>query len=301
MFGGRKVNKRTDLALENVEMQPKKQTDGVRSLHQTQNGVRISAITIFNEDGVRALGKPQGNYVTLELPDRLERPDTRSAAQEILSQQLQRMLPERGTVLVVGLGNENITPDALGPKCVQLLFATRHISGELAKQAGFGRLRAVAAIAPGVLGQTGIETAEIIESLVQRVKPQAVLVIDALASCRLTRLGATIQLTDTGISPGSGVGNRRMELSARTLGVPVIAIGIPTVVDATTLALDVLQANGVDAPPSPPLEQSNERLMMVTPKEVDLLVDRAAETLAMGINRALQPELSEQELLAIVK
>lgn len=295
------MNKRTDLALENVEMQPKKQTDGVRSLMQKQNGVRVSAITIFNEAGARALGKPQGNYVTLELPDRLESPATRETARDILSQQLQRMLPERGTVLVVGLGNENITPDALGPKCVSLLFATRHIIGEVAKQAGLGTLRAVAAIAPGVLGQTGIETAEIIESLVQRVQPQAVLVIDALASCRLTRLGTTIQLTDTGIAPGSGVGNRRVELSARTLGVPVIAIGIPTVVDATTLALDVLQANGLDAPSGQPLEQSGERLMMVTPKEVDLMIDRAAETLAMGINHALQPELSEEELLSIVK
>ena len=282
-------------------MQPKKQTDGVRSLMQKQNGVRVSAITIFNEAGARALGKPQGNYVTLELPDRLESPATRETARDILSQQLQRMLPERGTVLVVGLGNENITPDALGPKCVSLLFATRHITGEVAKQAGLGTLRAVAAIAPGVLGQTGIETAEIIESLVQRVQPQAVLVIDALASCRLTRLGTTIQLTDTGIAPGSGVGNRRVELSARTLGVPVIAIGIPTVVDATTLALDVLQANGLDAPSGQPLEQSGERLMMVTPKEVDLMIDRAAETLAMGINHALQPELSEEELLSIVK
>ena len=295
------MNKRTDLALENVEMQPKKQTEGVRSLTQKQNGVRVSAITIFNEAGAHALGKPQGNYVTLELPDRLESPATRETARDILSQQLQRMLPERGTVLVVGLGNENITPDALGPKCVSLLFATRHITGEVAKQAGLGSLRAVAAIAPGVLGQTGIETAEIIESLVQRVKPRAVLVIDALASCRLTRLGTTIQLTDTGIAPGSGVGNRRVELSARTLGVPVIAIGIPTVVDATTLALDVLQANGLDAPSAQPLEQSGERLMMVTPKEVDLMVDRAAETLAMGINHALQPELSEEELLSIVK
>ena len=125
------MNKRTDLALENVEMQPKKQTDGVRSLMQKQNGVRVSAITIFNEAGARALGKPQGNYVTLELPDRLESPATRETAREILSQQLQRMLPERGTVLVVGLGNENITPDALGPKCVSLLFATRHITGEV--------------------------------------------------------------------------------------------------------------------------------------------------------------------------
>ena len=295
------MNKRTDLALENVEMQPQTRIDGVRSLRQTQNGVGISAITIFSEAGSSALGKPQGNYVTLELPDRLETASTRTAAQEILSQQLSRMLPERGTVLVVGLGNESITPDALGPKCVSLLFATRHISDELAKQTGLGSLRAVAAIAPGVLGQTGIETAEIIESLVQRVQPQAVLVIDALASCRLTRLGTTIQLTDTGIAPGSGVGNRRVELSVRTLGVPVIAIGIPTVVDATTLALDVLQANGVDAPQTPPLAQSNERLMMVTPKEIDLMVDRAAETLARGINCALQPDLSDEELLAIMK
>ena len=295
------MNKRTDLALENVEMQPKTKTDGVRSLSQTQNGVRISAVTIFNEAGSQALGKPQGTYVTLELPDRLETAKTRAAAQSLLAQRLQRMLPERGTVLVVGLGNENITPDALGPKCISLLFATRHISGELAKQAGFGALRAVAAIAPGVLGQTGIETAEIIESLTQRVKPQAVVVIDALASCNLARLGTTIQLTDTGIAPGSGVGNRRVELSARTLGVPVIAIGIPTVVDATTLALDVLQANGVDAPQSPPLEHSNERLMMVTPKEIDLMVDRAAEVIAMGINRALQPDLTDEELMSIVK
>ena len=222
-----------------------------------------------------------------------------SSLRRLLSAELCKLLPDHGTILVAGLGNESITPDALGPRATRRLFATRHINGEIARVTGFQNLRPVAALCPGVLGQTGIETAEILESVVRGISPSAVIVIDALSSRRLSRLGTTVQLTDTGLSPGSGVGNKRAEISLRTLGVPVIAIGVPTVVDGATLIADWLDSYGIDPRKEPQFER--ESFMMVAPKEVDLLIDRAAEVVAMGINCALQPTLDEQELLELVR
>ena len=187
---------------------------------------------------------------------------------DAVAQELSRLLPSEGTVLAAGLGNTNITPDALGPKFIGGVFVTRHLKRELCEQLGLGRLRPVAAIAPGVLGQTGVETGELLLGAVNVIKPCAVIVVDALAARKLGRLGSTVQISDSGIIPGSGVGNSRAEISRKTLGVPVISVGVPTVVDAHTLARDV-SGNNTNEP-------AEDAKMMVTPKEIDLLIERCS-------------------------
>ncbi len=290
---------RTDLALEKQEALQQETLRGVLHAVKQDGDVRVTTICVRNEKGAEALGKPKGTYVTLESAVPLTDRPLLSSMRRLLSAELVKLLPDRGTILVAGLGNESITPDALGPRATRRLFATRHINGEIARVTGFQNLRPVAALCPGVLGQTGIETAEVLESVVRGIGPSAVIVIDALSSRRLSRLGTTVQLTDTGLSPGSGVGNKRAEISLSTLGVPVIAIGVPTVVDGATLIADWLDSYGIDPRKTPQFDR--ERFMMVTPKEVDLLIDRAAEVVAMGINCALQPTLDEQELLELVR
>lgn len=289
----------TDLALEKQEALREETLRGVLHAVKQDGDVRVTTICVRNEKGAEALGKPKGTYVTLESAVPLTDRPLLSSLRRLLSAELCKLLPDHGTILVAGLGNESITPDALGPRAARRLFATRHINGEIARVTGFHDLRPVAALCPGVLGQTGIETAEILESVVRGIAPSAVIVIDALSSRRLSRLGTTVQLTDTGLSPGSGVGNKRAEISLRTLGVPVIAIGVPTVVDGATLIADWLDSYGIDPRAEPRFDR--ESFMMVTPKEVDLLIDRAAEVVAMGINCALQPTLDEQELLELVR
>jgi spore protease len=190
------------------------------------------------------------------------------------------MLP-KGPVLVAGLGNNDITPDAIGPRTVRQVLATRHIGGELARENGFDALRPTAAIAPGVLGQTGMEIAEIIRALAATLKPAAVIAVDALAAGDVSRLGTTIQISSAGISPGSGVMNAREELSEKSLGLPVISVGVPTVIDAAALT-------GSSTP------------MMITPRDIDLLVGRAGKALSLIINKALQPELSFEEIAYLV-
>lgn len=297
------MNFRTDLALEKRENLATGEIDGVIFEKEERKGVEITTITVTNENGERALGKPIGKYVTLEVTAFTKNADLSDGRIEVLSEELLKLLPKEGTVLAAGLGNESITPDALGPRCISLLLATRHIKKELAKSLGLMPLRPVAGIVPGVLGKTGIETAEIIEAVAKKIKPCALVVIDALASRRLSRLGTTVQLTDTGISPGSGVGNTRTEISAKTLGIPVVAIGVPTVVDGATLAFDLLEDAGADAKKAfEKLSESEQgKLMMVTPKEIDLVIDRASQLIAMGLNCAMQREMALEDILAIVK
>ena len=196
--------------------------------------------------------------------------------------------------LVVGLGNAQITPDALGPLTVRQILATRHIPAQLAEQTGLSGLRPVAAIAPGVLGQTGIETGEIILSIVRDLSPAAVVAVDALAAGSPERLGCTIQLSDSGISPGSGVLNARKELSRQSLGVPVLSLGIPTVVDGGTLVCGLLGCEDESRVPE------EARAMMVTPRDVDALIERGAKHLSLALNAALQPQLSLEEISYLV-
>ena len=296
------MNFRTDLALERKEYIRKGELDGIKEEKKEVHGVSVTTITVENEKGEKLLSKPKGKYITVEIGSFMKNADLFSDKLTALSEELSSLIPKEGTVLVVGLGNEKITPDALGPKCISLILATRHISEEFAKAIGFERLRSVAAIVPGVLGTTGIETAESIEGIAERIKPSCVVVIDALAARSTERLGTTVQITDTGVSPGSGVGNKRNRIDKNSIGVPVIAIGVPTVVDAATMAADALQNAGMSEEETERLLRSSEEneLMMVTPKEIDNVIDRAAALVAMSINSALQPDIPAEDILAIV-
>lgn len=291
------MNFRTDLAVEMREYHKKETLDGVLSHTETLDGVKITNIEIINEQGERLIGKPKGRYITLETDNLYSSSEAFSKLSQVLCREIKSLIPEKGTVLVAGLGNDAITPDALGPKCAELILATRHIGKAFAQSLGLGELRSVACVVPGVLGKTGIEAAEIIAGAAQRVSPSAVIVIDALASRNTARLGTTVQLCDTGVSPGSGVGNRRKAINFETLGVPVIAIGVPTVVDALTMASDILEKTGTSINEE---DFIKHRQMIVTPKEIDSLIDKAAQLVAMGINLALQESLSAEDIAEIV-
>ncbi|MGN0487259.1 MAG: GPR endopeptidase [Acutalibacteraceae bacterium] len=293
------MNFRTDLAIERKEYKEKEKLDGVISCCEERDGIKITRIEIIDERGERLLSKPCGRYITIEAPPFIRDAGLFSSAMTVFSDELKSLLPEKGSVLVAGLGNEDITADALGPKCLNLLLATRHISRELRESLGLGELRSVAGIVPGVLGKTGIETSEIIFGVVRRIKPSCVIAVDALAARKTQRLGTTIQMADTGISPGSGVGNSRSRIGRETLGVPVIAVGVPTVVDAVTMTADILEQSGAGEGDFSEKLKSQEG-MLVTPKEIDAIIDRAARLIALGINTALQPELSAGEILSIV-
>lgn len=292
---------RSDLALERKELL-KDECTGVFSEENYFGDIKITRITVENDEGARRIGKPCGTYTTIELPCISQQSENDEDARTAISVELTRLLPKDGPVLVAGLGNSDITPDALGPKTIEKILATRHISGELSRSIGLGELRPVAAVSPGVLGKTGIETAEILSGIVGRVCPSAVIVIDALASRRLERLGKTVQISNTGIAPGSGVGNRRSEISAASLGVPVISMGVPTVVDALTLAHDILLDDDDKDDKS---EKSGAKVfpsaaeMMVTPREIDTVISGAAQLMALGINCTLHPHLTPEELLLL--
>lgn len=294
------MNFRTDLALERHELSKEKDDEGINFEKFEEEGMTVSRIEIINAEGAKKLGKPVGKYITLEIPFLKSSGDILSPAAEIFAREIKALLPEKGTVLVAGLGNDKITPDALGPECIGKLLATRHISPEIAKSIGFSSLRSVAGIIPGVLGNTGIETAEILEGIVKKIKPAALIVVDALASRSLSRLGTTIQMCDTGVSPGAGVGNKRNRIDKESVGVPVIAIGVPTVVDGVTMTLDILEKAGIDIEllSNKPLKAQEN--VMVTPKEIDNVIIRAAGFIALGINKALQPQIPCEDLVAIV-
>lgn len=281
------MNYRTDLALERRELLRDQAPPGVSCEQQMAGETRITRIRVRDAQGARAIGKPCGRYVTLEIPRVSLNPQESEKEIELIAGELSAMLPQKGCVLIVGLGNREITPDAIGPQTVRFCLATRHIAGQLPHFS----FRPTAALAPGVMGQTGIETGEIVSGVVRETGACAVIAVDALASRSTARLGRTVQMSDTGISPGSGVGNARAELSQKTLGVPVIAVGVPTVVDAATVALDALKDGGEQY-----LDEESLRGFMVTPREIDTLVAGISRVLALAIGRALQPTLSASEL-----
>lgn len=291
---------RTDLALEARELAGEN-VRGVEYSIDKKDAIEIEKLVIKTEQASRELKKPVGTYITIELPPLTD--DFKDTDKRLLSigDEIRALLPVNGLVLVAGLGNVDITPDALGPKVASGILATRHISGEIARSTGLDKLRPVAVLATGVTGQTGIETSEHLLSVVKRIKPNALIVIDALASRRLERLGCTLQISDTGISPGAGVQNHRTQINCDTMGVPVIAVGVPTVVDAVTLATDLLkiddECDGVKV-----REQVSPkgRSMVVTPKEIDLLVDRAAKLISLAINFALQKDFDTSDLLSLL-
>ena len=285
------MNFRTDLACE-LKTDLNKKTGGVRAKEEKCGEIIINTITVENEIGERLLGKPKGTYYTFTLPEFSEN-ETDNMTVKLICTRIRSLLPKRqGTVLVVGLGNRDITPDALGPFASKNVLATRHIKREILAESGFEDLNPVAVLAPGVLGKTGIETLEIIKGAVNTVKPSAVIVIDAFAARSTDRLGKTVQLASSGICPGSGVGNSRKAVNRESLGVPVISIGVPTVVDALTLAGDAVgESEKFDG---------NISEMFVTPREIDLIIERSAKIISESINSALQPAYSLEEIKDLI-
>lgn len=286
---------RTDLAVEQREMVAK-HSDNVAVRQYARQNANVTEIEILNDEGAQELGKPKGKYITMEIPAFSHDSELLDGRLTAMTESIRTLLPdEDGPVLVAGLGNEDVTPDALGPRTAHRIFATRHIDRALASELGFGELRDVCAITFGVLGQTGMETAETIRGIVNTIHPAAVITVDALAARSLQRLGKTVQLTDTGITPGSGVGNSRARLDKETLGVPVIAIGVPTVVDAVTLVRDFTSEHKMAKE-----KEDEAKAMMVCPREIDVTIRRAARFLALSLNCALQPSISPDILLTIV-
>jgi spore protease len=278
---------RTDLALESKERLEgeKNELRGVtfEELFDEQRKVTITKVRIETENGAKAVGKPIGTYLTLEAPE-LVVPDEGSHREvsEVISEQLRALMKEDiQAVLVVGLGNREVTPDALGPEVIGNLYITRHILKEYGSYAfPDKKVASISGIVPGVMAQTGMETVEIIKGIVKETKPQLVIAIDALAARSVKRLGRTIQIADTGIHPGSGVGNHRKGLNKETLGVPVIAIGVPTVVDAATIVYDVCQ--DVDKIPS------GITGMFVTPKNIDATIKSLSYTISEALNMTFE-------------
>ncbi|MBO5858406.1 MAG: GPR endopeptidase [Clostridia bacterium] len=283
---------RTDLALERCEFLGKKETEGVIIEEFEAKKARVSRITVANERGEKLVGKPKGLYVTVEIPPFAQHAQFIDDSLDALVTEIRRLLPEKGSVLVAGLGNMKITPDALGPKCASMIFSTRHITGELLKETGLSGLRTVSSFSTGVTGDTGAQAGEILKGLIATLKPDAVITVDALAARSVSRLGNTVQMCSTGIVPGSGVGNARQEISEKTLGVPVIALGVPTVVDAATLITDYSGQAEASLP-------DGTQNMMVTPREIDLMIERAAKLTALAINCALQPDISPEDMLIL--
>ena len=299
---------RTDLAMENLNENTS--CPGVDVHRWEENDIQLSEVLIKTEEAARQLGKPCGSYITLECRLLCEHdPHARIAMANLLSEELGRMLEVRKSdpVLVVGLGNRDVTPDALGPAVVGKTLVTRHMLQSPWAQDG---LRSVCAVAPGVLGVTGVETMEMVEGLVRRLSPGTVICIDSLAARDSGRIGCTVQISDTGIQPGSGVGNHRKPLTKETLGVDVIAVGVPTVIYAATLARDafaLLSGDREQAEHEQALSAMEHELrhtelgsLIVTPRDIDAIVKNCAGMIACGVNRALQPGLTDAEILEMM-
>lgn len=273
---------RTDLALELAEGRR------VQQRTQTLEGFSLHTVTVTESD--TDFGRPPGQYATLSIRDLLRRetdafPRVCRAVAQILRQLAPSNQDPRAPVLVIGLGNRAVTPDAIGPLCCQNVLATRHLVEQSPEQ--FRAFRPVAVLAPGVLGTTGVETGELVLGVIDRIHPELILAVDALAARRLSRLMCTIQMTDTGIVPGSGVGNARTALTQTALGVPVLSIGVPTVVDGATLAADIAQQSGAQCEA---LDDLNTPVL-VTTRDVDQQTADAARVIGYGINLFLHPSL----------
>lgn len=289
--------RRTDLAMEARELWQERagqtaQLPGVRAEERKRAGMPVTVVQVLDERGEQALGKPRGTYVTLILEGVETRADGAfPRAVEAVAAELGELLEQidlkKGPVLVAGLGNRAITPDAIGPRVHDCTLVTRHLVGRMPEQ--FGHLRPVASVSAEVMGSTGLESQELVASVCQSIRPCCVIAVDALASRSLDRLCRTVQLADTGISPGSGVGNHRAALDEESLGVPVLAVGVPTVVEGATLAADLL---GCDRLP----QSAPGRDILVTPRDIDRQVADLSKILGYAISMALQPGLGLEEL-----
>ena len=286
---------RTDLAVEAIENHKTAAAlPHVRQSDRTLEGFAVHEVRILSEDAAREIGKPQGRYLTLELDALIRREeDAFPRACKALSTLLRELLPHPndGPVLIAGLGNRMITPDAIGPQTADHVIATRHLVAQ--SPAIFADWRPVSALAPGVLGQTGVETGEVICGVLDRVRPAAVIAVDALAAGRLSLLLRTVQLADTGITPGAGVGNARAALNKETLGVPVIAVGVPTVVDGATLAHEISSQLG--QPACEALDDLSQPVMITT-RDIDREVADISRMIGYAVNMALHPHLSVADI-----
>nr|WP_270440518.1 GPR endopeptidase [Butyricicoccus sp. AF86-03b2A] len=286
---------RTDLAVEAIENHKSAAAlPHVRQSDRMLEGFAVHEVRILSEDAAREIGKPQGRYLTLELDALIRREeDAFPRACKALSTLLRELLPRPndGPVLIAGLGNRMITPDAIGPQTADHVIATRHLVAQ--SPAIFADWRPVSALAPGVLGQTGVETGEVICGVLDRVRPAAVIAVDALAAGRLSRLLRTVQLADTGITPGAGVGNARTALNEETLGVPVIAVGVPTVVDGATLAHEISSQLG--QPDCEALDDLSQPVMITT-RDIDHEVADISRMIGYAVNMALHPHLSVADI-----
>lgn len=324
-------NFRTDLADERRELYRKanglkEEIEGIQTEQEEKEGeITVSRVKVLDEKGEQAIGKPKGTYITINIKNlKIAREEEMQQAADILAHELKELIDKhsllKDDILVVGLGNRYVTPDSLGPKVINDIEVTRHIIQYMPQYIN-KEARPVSAISPGVLGTTGIETQEILKGIVENVKPKLLIVIDALASRSMERISTTIQLADTGIIPGAGVDNKRKELSRKTLGIPVIALGVPTVVEAATIAADSLelwiekmtQTIEQEAEQEQFNNQNKEKLYsllkglkeednynmikevllpqdynyIVTPKEIDDLIQNMSQVVAMGINQSV--------------
>ena len=289
--------RRTDLAVEAQEIwqesaQETTALKGVDAKERKSHGYDVTEVRILDESGANALQKPMGTYITVELGALLRREEDAfgrgvSAIMDALMPLLQ--LTQDETILVVGLGNRAITPDAVGPLVAKHTLATHHLVERVPEH--FGNMRRVTVVQTGVLGTTGMESAEMVRAIVEQLRPDRIIAVDALASRKLSRICRTVQLSDTGIVPGSGIGNSRAGLNRETLGVPVIAVGVPTVVDAGTLVADLLEESGKGSVP-PEQFSSVGGGMIVTPKEIDTQVADLSKLIGYALNCALQPGMT---------
>lgn len=291
---------RTDLALEVRESFPEDNVEikGVVLTEEfdEENQIRVSTVVIKDEKGAKAMNKPIGTYITIEAPDlKKTDEDYHKPVSDAIAINLKKLTGNlrKDEVLIVGLGNRDVTPDALGPQVVDNLFITRHLIREFGNEfKEKNKLGSVSAISPGVMAQTGMETMEIIKGIIDETKPKLIIVIDALASRSIQRLNTTIQLTDTGISPGSGVGNNRKALNKENLGIEVIALGVPTVVDAATIVSDTLtqymEKTGFDENEIyqfvSEIKDQHMDNMFVTPKNIDDSINRISFTISEALN-----------------
>ncbi len=321
------MNPRTDLAHEAYEMlmEAAWEISGVSTKEESAGDIRITRVDIETNEAAEKMGKAAGGYITIDIPDTtVMDKEKRQQICRILSKEIKNLakLSDDASVLIVGLGNRFVTPDALGPEVVSSLVVTRHIFEYLPEYTAAG-MRPVCAIAPGVLGITGMETGEIVRGITDKIKPDLIICIDALASRSTERISRTIQLSDTGIAPGAGVGNKRHALNEETLGVPVIAIGVPTVIDAATITADAL---GTVTESIKKLKGENDSLykllssideddrtalvrdvltpesgnFMVTPKDIDMVIEKVAKLVADGINLSLHEDFDFEDIEAYV-
>jgi len=297
---------RTDLAIEAGEIYREQnknitEIDGVISKEDIFESFTLTKIRITNENGEKALGKKQGNYITFQSPALLKTdPDASATLSSAIKKELSAILgnTENKSYLVCGLGNKNITPDSIGPDVAAKILVTRHLKN-MDPSDIWKSFSSVSAFAPGVLGITGIETVEIIKGICEKTKPDTVIVVDALAARKTARICTSIQITDTGITPGSGVGNHRKAINEETLGVPVIAIGVPMVIDIGTIALDILSETDEKSKKDILYRILSENNMIVTPKDIDILTRKMAYIISSGINYTLHPDLSEEDITSL--